>query len=197
MIIGSLMIFGSFQPEDTLVLAQQPTGSIPTVTGTPEGPWVRVDPSFTEGIKVYAGPSQYDYPAIGYLLGNEIVPALGRAEGKDDWIQIYYPGVRGSVAWVYALYVSLSPGASLLPIEIPPTPTSFATPTINPTLEAAYLGLQTPTRLPTFTPAPDLELPLFQDETSGQGFGVPSGLLILVLGILGVLGATVSYLRGR
>jgi hypothetical protein len=193
----ALLILGLFQPEHTPVLAQQPTGSIPTVTGTPAGPWVRVDPSFTEGIKVYAGPSQYDYPPIGYLLGNQTVPALGRAEGKEDWIQIYYPGVPGSVAWVYALYVSLSPGASLLPIEIPPTPTPFATPTINPTLEAAYLGLQTPTRLPTFTPPPHLELPLFQDETSAQGLGVPSGLLILGLGILGVLGATISYLRGR
>ena len=100
MIIVAVSILGLFNPVQPSVLAQQPTGSIPTVTGTPQGPLIRVDPSFTEGIKVYAGPSQYDYPAIGYLLGNETAPALGRAEGKDDWIQIYYPGVPGSVAWV-------------------------------------------------------------------------------------------------
>ena len=158
---------------------------------------IRVDPSFTQGIKVYAGPSQYDYPAIGYLLGNESVPALGVADGKTDWIQIYYPGVRGSVAWVYALYVSLSPGAILRPIPIPPTPTPFSTPTINPTLEAAFVGQQTPTRLPTFTEAPPLDVPLFQDETLKQGSGIPAGLIIVSLGLFGFFGAVISSLRGR
>lgn len=99
------------------------------------------------------------------------------------------------MAWVYALYVSLSPGAQLLPIEIPATPTPFATPTINPTLEAAFVGQVTPTRLPTFTPPPPLELPSFQDETAHQGF--PTGLLIVSLGLFGFLGAVISYLRGR
>lgn len=195
LIIVGTTVLGLFSPVQPAVMAQQPTGSIATVTGTPQGPLIRVDPSFTEGIKVYAGPSQYDYPAIGYLLGNETAPALGRAQGKEDWIQIYYPGVPGSVAWVYALYVSLSPGAQLLPIEIPATPTPFATPTINPTLEAAFVGQVTPTRLPTFTPPPPLELPSFQDETAHQGF--PTGLLIVSLGLFGFLGAVISYLRGR
>lgn len=197
LVILGLTVLGLFAPSQSAVLAQQPTGSIATVTGTPEGPTIRVDPSFTEGIKVYAGPSQYDYPAIGYLLGNETAPALGRAEGKDDWIQIYYPGVPGSVAWVYALYVSLSPGALLKPIEIPPTPTPFATPTINPTLEAAFVGEVTTTRLPTFTPPAPLELPSFQDETANQSTGIPAGLLIVSLGLFGFLGAVISYLRGR
>ena len=196
-IIVGVSFLGLFNPVQPSVLAQQPTGSIPTVTGTAQGPTIRVDPSFTQGIKVYAGPSQYDYPAIGYLLGNETAPALGRADGKDDWIQIYYPGVPGSVAWVYALYVSLSPGAFLKPIEIPPTPTPFSTPTINPTLEAAFIGQQTPTRLPTFTPPPPLELPQFQDETANQGNGIPTGLLIVSLGLFGFFGAVISYLRGR
>lgn len=191
----AVTILGLFNPHQPPALAQQPTGSIPTVTGTPSGPTITVDPSLTQ-IRVYAGPSQYDYPAIGVLLANESAPALGRAEGKDDWIQIYYAGVPGSVGWVWALYVKLSPGALLLPIEIPATPTPFATPTINPTLEAAYLGLQTPTRLPTFTPPPPLELPQFQDETA-RGATIPNGLLILTLGIFGFLGAVISYLRGR
>ena len=196
-VITVVMMLGLMNPTQPAVLAQQPTGSIPTVTGTAAGPIIRVDPSLTEGIKVYAGPSQYDYPAIGYLLGNETAPALGRAKDKEDWIQIYYAGVRGSRGWVWALQVGLSPGAILPIIEIPPTPTPFSTPTINPTLEAAFVGQLTATRLPTFTPAPALEMPVFQDETSNQGAGIPMGLLILGLGVFGFLGAVISYLRGR
>jgi hypothetical protein len=188
-------VLGLFAPSGPPVLAQQPTGSIATVTGTPEGPVIRVDPSLQQ-IKVYAGPSSFDYPAIGILLGNETAPALGRADGREDWIQIYYPGVPGSIGWVWALQVGLSPGALLPTIEIPPTPTPISTPTINPTLEAAFLGQQTPTRLPTFTPPPDLELPNFGDETQTPP-GLPAGLLIVSLGIFGVLGAVISYLRGR
>jgi hypothetical protein len=193
----AVSMLGLFLPGAEVALAQQPTGSIPTVTGTAEGPIVQVDP-FNQQIKVYAGPSSFDYPAIGVLLANETAPALARAEGRDDWIQIRYAGVPGSVGWVYALYVKISPGAVLPRIEVPPTPTPASTPTINPTLEAAFLGQQTPTRLPTFTqPAAPLELPSFDDETSTQNRGIPTGLLIVSLGIFGFLGAVISYLRGR
>lgn len=183
-------------PTPPPVLAQQPTGSIPTVTGTPSGPIVRVDQSLAN-IKVYAGPSSSDYPAIGVLLGNETAPALGRARDREDWIMIYYPGVPGSVGWVWALQVGLSPGALLPDVEIPPTPTAQSTPTINPTLEARFIGEQTPTRLPTFTPPPLLERPSFTDETVNEGGGVPTGLLILSLALFGFFGAVISYLRGR
>lgn len=192
----ALVSLGLFVPVQYSVLAQQPTGSIPTVTGTAEGPTIQVDP-FNQYIKVYAGPSSFDYPAIGVLLANESAPALARAEGRDDWIQIQYPGVPGSVGWVYALYVRISPGAVLPRIEVPATPTPFSTPTINPTLEAAFLAQQTPTRLPTFTPPPDLELPSFVDEVSTQPRGIPTGLIIVSLGLFGFFGAVISYLRGR
>ena len=189
-------LFGFDQPP--VVHAQQPTGSIPTVTGTPSGPTARVDPSLTQGILIYAGPSTFDYLPVGVLLGNQTVPVLGRAQGKDDWLQIYYPGVPGSVAWVYALYiVDLSPGAVIPIVDIPPTPTPNSTPTINPTLEAAFIGQQTPTRLPTFTPPPPLDQPLFTDVTPAQRTGVPTGLIILSLGLFGFFGAVISYLRGR
>lgn len=201
--IGVLLIavlavisLGLFVPVQYSALAQQPTGSIPTVTGTAEGPRIQVDSSLQQ-IRVYAGPSSFDYPAIGLLLANESAPALARAEGRDDWIQIYYPGVPGSVGWVYALYVRISPGAILPRIEVPATPTPFSTPTINPTLEAAFLAQQTPTRLPTFTPPPPLELPAFSDETDTQSRGIPTGLIILSLGLFGFFGAVISYLRGR
>ena len=194
--IAGVLLLGLLGPGPLVVLAQQPTGSVPTVTGTPAGPTIRVDPSL-QHVLVYAGPSSFDYPAIGVMLANETAPALGVADGKPDWIQIYYPGVPNSVAWIYALYVSLSPGALLLPIEIPATPTPLSTPTINPTLEAAFIGLETATRLPTFTPPPPLEIPQFQDETTNPTVGVPTGLLIVALGLFGFFGAVISYLRGR
>lgn len=191
-----LALLAWISPAPLPVLAQQPTGSIATVTGTPSGPTVRVDQSLPL-IKVYAGPSSFDYPAIGVLLGNETVPALGRARDREDWIQIYYPGVPGSIGWVWALQVRLSPGALLPQIEVPPTPTPFSTPTINPTLEAAFIGQLTPTRLPTFTQPPPLDLPSFTDEPDTQRGGIPAGLLIVSLALFGFFGAVISYLRGR
>jgi hypothetical protein len=148
-------------------------------------------------IHVFAGPSIYDYPSIGILLGHETAPAIGRADGRDDWILIYYPGVPNSIGWVYGPYVKLSPGALLPLVEVPATPTPISTPTINPTLEAVYIGQETPTRLPTFTPPAPLDLPLFTDEPSTAPTNIPAGLLILSLGLFGFFGAVISYLRGR
>jgi hypothetical protein len=197
-LIGGLSL-GLFAPSASRVFAQQPTGSVPTVTGTPEGPMIRVDPSIPQ-IRVYAGPSSLgEYPAIGILLGNQTAPALARARGKLDWIQIYYPGVPGSVGWVWSIYLSdLSAGADLDLVEIPATPTPLSTPTINPTLVAAFIGQQTPTRLPTFTLAPPVDLPQFADtDPNSQVTGVPTGLLILSLALFGFFGVVLSYLRGR
>jgi hypothetical protein len=197
LMVVAVLLLGFFVPGKPPVLAQQPTGSIPTVTGTPEGPQVTVDQSIPV-IRVYAGPSSFDYPSIGVLLGNEKAPAIGRARERDDWIQIRYPGVPGGTGWVYGLYVSLSAGARLPLVDIPPTPTPFATPTINPTLEAAFIGQQTPTRLPTFTPpAAPLEQPSFSDAPTPSAANIPAGLLIIGLGLFGFLGAVMSYLRGR
>jgi uncharacterized protein YraI len=184
-------------PRSAPVLAQQPTGSLPTVTGTPAGPTVAVDPSLGQ-VDVYAGPSSFNYPAIGVLLTGSRVPALGRAVGNDDWIMIRYPGVPGSTAWVYALYVSLSGtgGADLPRIDVPPTPTPASTPTIDPTLAAAFIPVQNATRLPTFTPAAPQAVPTFVDQINPPG-RIPVGLLILGFVVVGVLGTMVSFLRGR
>lgn len=181
----------------TTAVAQQPTGSIPTVTGTPSGPTVSVDPSLGQ-IDVYAGPSSFNYPAIGVLLTGDAVPALARAQGNDDWIMIRYPGVPASVGWVYALYVSLSGtgGVDLPRVGVPPTPTPASTPTINPTLAAAFIPAENATRLPTFTPAPPQAIPTFTNEANRAG-RIPVGLLILGFVVVGVLGTMISFLRGR
>jgi hypothetical protein len=132
------------------------------------------------------------------LLANETAPALASAKGKPEWIQIYYPGVPDSVGWVFARYVRLFSNTDLKVIDVPATPTPLSTPTINPTLVAAFIGQQTPTRLPTFTPPPPLDLPQFSDAPANpETSGVPTGLLILSLALLGFFGVLISYLRGR
>ena len=172
--------------------AQQPTGNIPTVTGTASGPFITV--TGADGANVRAGPNSYDYALIGYLVVGETAPALGRSPA-GEWIEITYLGVPGGVGWVYAPYVSLSPG--FLPIlEPPPTATPRTTPTINPTFAAAFQVQTTPTRLPTFTPPPPLATLNFE-PAAGTGSRVPMGFVILGLALIGILGAVISFLRGR
>ena len=179
-------------PSWTPAAAQQPTGNIPTVTGTASGPFITVNSP--DGANVRAGPSTYDYVSIGHLVPGETAPAIGRSPG-GEWIQIVYLPVPGGVGWVYAPLVSLSPGN--LPVrEPPPTATPRTTPTINPTFAAAFPVQTTPTRLPTFTPPPPLATLNF-DPVAGTGSRVPMGFVILGLAVVGILGAVISFLRGR
>lgn len=176
------------------VFAQQPTVAIPTVTGTPLGPTVKVYAD-RNIIEVYAGPNAYLYPPVGILLAGEEAPALGFSPDRN-WIQIVYLGTPGGTAWVYAPYVALIlRGAQLPVLEAPPTATPRLTPTIDPTAAALY-GLQmTPQRLPTFTLPPPLELPDFEAQSSKR-VGLPVGLLLFLFILVGLLGTFVSLLRG-
>jgi len=194
-LILAAMLFATINvPTLIFAHAQQPTGSIPTVTGTPLGPMVTVYLN-NDQVDVYAGPSSYDYPAVGVMLAGEQAPALGQAEGLD-WIEIQYIGVPNSVAWIYAPYVSITGGANLPNVPVPPTPTPASTPTINPTLFAALIPVVTSTRLSTFTPPAPVALPTFVDETPRPS-SVPIGLIIVGFLFIGGLGAIISFLRGR
>lgn len=177
------------------VSAQQPTGSIPTVTGTASGMIVRVriDQS-NEIVPVYAGPSSYLYPSVGVVLMGQEIPAYGVSE-DGFWIQIYYPGIPDSVAWVYGPYVETIRTGRLPEIPAPNTPTIVATATIDPTLVAAFIPEATQTRLPTFTPAPEVIVATFLPNQEVNR--VPAGLLILSLGFIGGFGVLISFLRGR
>jgi len=179
-------------PAWTPAAAQQPTGNIPTVTGTASGPFITV--TNPDGVNVRAGPSSFDYATIGYLVVGETAPALGKSLA-GEWIEITYLGAPGGIGWVYAPYVSLSPG-SLSILEPPPTATPRTTPTINPTFAAAFQVQMTPTRLPTFTPPPPLATLNFE-PAAGMGSRVPMGFVILGLALIGILGAVISFLRGR
>lgn len=180
-------------PGQRVAMAQQPTGSIPTVTGTPVNAYVTVNLD-QDQINVRGGPSTYLYPPVGVLLSGQQVPAVGRSPG-GDWIQIVYAGVPGSVGWVYAPLVKLSPGAILPIVEPPPTPTPASTPTIDPTLQAAFITPEAATRMPTYTPPAPLVVPTFADNSTDPG-GIPTGLLIFGLGFIGLMGLTISFLRG-
>jgi uncharacterized protein YraI len=180
-------------PSHYPVRAQQPTGSIPTVTGTASGAVVAVDLS-VPFVNVYSGPSTYLYPAIGILIAGQEVPAIGYSKDQN-WLQIYYPGVKDSVAWVYGPVVKIVKSGSLPLLESPLTPTPISTPTINPTLAAAFITPIPPTRLVTFTVPAPLVLPSFEDQT--EATNIPIGLLIFGLGFVGGLGVLISFLRGR
>jgi hypothetical protein len=194
LVIAGLFALTFYTPLSIAAHAQQPTGSVPTVTGTPSGPIATVYLDLGQ-IDVYAGPSSFFYPAIGVLLAGQQVPALGRSN-DEQWIMIRYPGVPKSVAWVYAPYVSLVRGGSLPELPAPPTPTFVSTPTIDPTLVAAFIPQATSTRLSTFTPPAPLVVPAFVDQTTRPS-RVPMGLMIFGLSFIGSLGALISYLRGR
>ena len=183
----------SLQTGQGSVLAKQPTGSIPTVTGTPAGPYITV--ANADGANVRAGPSSVYYEKIGpSLIDGQIVQALGRSPG-GDWIQIYYPGVPGNAGWVYAPLVVLSPGYLSI-IEPPPTSTPRVTPVIDPTLIAAFAATGNPTRLPTFTQPPPLEIPNYSDNASSNP-RFPMGLIIFSLAFIGIFGAMISFIRQR
>jgi hypothetical protein len=176
-------------------LRQQPTPSIATVTSTPSGPIARAVTD-QDQINVRSGPS-VDYALIGVLLPGQQVPVIGRTPG-GDWVQVSYPGVPGNVGWVFTSLLVIPPNSGLPIIEPPPTPTPQMTPTIDPTLAAQFIVEVPATRLPTFTPPPDLIIPTFVPADNGSPVGgIPMGLPIIILGVIGLFGALIAILRGR
>lgn len=174
--------------------AQQPTVSIPTVTASPLGPMVKIRLGGEDQINVRGGPG-LNYPTVGVLVIGQSAPGLAITTG-GDWVKITYASGPNGVGWVFRRLVDIS--GELPTVVPPPTPTPLTTPTANPTLEAQYNLQPSPTRLPTFTPAPPLIIPTFPAEipTRGTG-GVPIGLVMIALGVIGVFGTLISLLRGR
>lgn len=170
--------------------AQQPTPSIPTVTGTPSAPIGRAVTD-NNTVRVRAAP-RTDSAQIGFLLPGQEVPVLGRSPG-GDWLKVVYPGVPGNAGWVFSPLIVLPP-AAVLPIVEPPPVTPQATPTIDPTLAAQFVLDIPPTRLPTFTPPPPLAIPTFTAvETAPGTGGVPMGLVVITLAVIGFFGLLISF----
>jgi hypothetical protein len=173
---------------------QQPTGSIPTVTSSPSGPIAIVTSEYDQ-INIRSGPDNNIYPIVGVLVAGQRVTALGRTAG-GSWVQIAYPGVPGGTAWVYSYLVELKGNVPI--VEPPPTPTPQVTPTIDPTLASQFIIEIAPTRLPTYTPPPDLIIPTFTASSVNQSTaGVPMGFVIIGMGVVGIFGMMISLLRGK
>ena len=184
------MITVSAYPE-----SQVPTISIPTVTGTATGPLITVRPGQNEdSINVRSGPNAL-YPKVGILLVGQSAEAVGVSAG-GEWIQILYPGVPGGKGWVFSPLVT-DPGQ--LPIvEPPPSPTPQFTATIDPTLAAQFVVTVQPTRLPTYTAPAPLVIPTFVESAPNQlPGGIPIGLIIVILGVVGILLGLFSFFQTR
>jgi len=197
-LLAGIFALGAALPVFANPLAQQFTASptlMATVTGTPAGVIVTVT-NENEQVNVRSGPNT-TYPKVGILLAGQQVPAKGRSPG-GDWVLIEYVGIDGNLAWVYSYNLNIPSGSFLPVVEPPPTPTPLVTPTLDQTLAAQFLVTVAPTRLPTFTPPPDLVIPTLPGdlETSPAG-GVPMGLIIIGLGTLGAFLGLVSLIRGR
>ena len=144
-----------------------------------------------EGANVRSGPSSIVYPVLGRMQPGDTAPAIA-VSPHHEWIEIQF---NGSTGWVYTAFVSLSPG--FLPVvEAPPTPTPLATPTIDPTLAAAFSAAPTGTRLPTFTPPPPLAVPSF-GETGRGGIRFPMGLTIGAIALIGAAVLGISFFGRR
>jgi hypothetical protein len=174
---------------------QIPTGSIPTVTGTPVGAIVVVLENEQGFINLRAGPSTVGYEIVGVLVAGQTAPAIGRTKG-GDWIEVAYPGVPGGTAWVWSDLVQVQGNLSV--VESPPTPTPQITATIDPTLAAQFLVDIPPTRLPTFTEPPPFSQPTLPADaavaTSGR---LPMGMVIIGLSAIGLIGLLISLIAGR
>lgn len=174
---------------------QIPTGSIPTVTGTPVGALALVLDNDQGFVNVRSGPSTVGYEIVGVLVTGQRVPALGRSPG-GDWIQIAYPGVPGGVAWIWSDLVEIR--GNLPVVEPPPTPTPRVTPTIDPTLAAQFLVEIPPTSLPTFTEPAPVNMPTYPPEIPNESTGgVPMGLIIVGAAVLGFFGLLISLIQRR
>jgi hypothetical protein len=176
-------------------LAQIPTGSVPTVTGSPAGAIAIVLNNEQGFANVRSGPGTLGYEIVGVMVEGQQAPALGRTI-VGDWIMIAYPGIEGGVAWVWKDLVEVRGDVPI--IEAPATSTPRVTPTINPTLAAQFLVDVPPTRLPTFTAPPPASIPTFLPVSAQTATGrIPIGFLITGLAVLGIFGLLISFLRGR
>jgi hypothetical protein len=196
LIICSLaFVFVNMNGSVNYVRAQQPTGSVPTVTGTPKGPMASVKVGLTEDhVNVRTGPSTL-YDAVGLIYIGASVPVLGKSIG-GDWLLVEYPGVPGGTGWVWSLYMDVTPGEIPI-VEMPPSPEPKATYTIDPTMASQFITTPLATRLPTFTPAPALVIATYASNTPQQFAGVPIGFIIIILLGLGILISLFTYFQSR
>lgn len=178
------------------VFAQQPTGSIPTVTGTPSGPMASVKMGVTKDnqINVRSGPNT-QFEQIGIIVVGQKVPVLGKTAG-GEWLLVEVPGVAGGTGWVYSSFMDVTAGEIPL-VESPPQAQPKVTVTIDPALAAQFVTTPLATPLPTYTPVAPLVVPTFNVNQTQVFAGIPIGLIIIGLFGAGLLTALFSYFQAR
>jgi Bacterial SH3 domain. len=179
------------------VQAQQPTGSIPTVTGTPLGPTATIKLGMDQNINVRSYPSSLDSLAnqIGVILPGQVVNVKGKTIA-GDWLLIEYPGVAGGQGWVWALYMDVKNESQVPVVEMPPTPAPKVTSTIDPTLAAQFVITPNSTALPTYTQPAPLTVPTYSTGAASSG-KIPIGLVIIVLIGLGAVVGMFSVFQSK
>lgn len=193
-LVGFYFLFNSITRLSS-VRAQQSTGSVPTVTGTPKGPIASLKIGLSEDhANIRSGPSTL-YDAIGIVYVGTSIPVLGKSIG-GDWLLVEYPGVPGGTGWVWALYMDVTPG-EIPVVAMPPSPQPKVTFTIDPTMASQFITTPLSTRLPTFTPPPALVLPTYETSETQIFAGVPIGFIILILLGLGIITSLFTYFQSR
>jgi hypothetical protein len=194
-----LAVFLLCIPQNVYALpeSQIPTGSIPTVTGTPKGATATVRTDMGESfLNVRSGPGAL-YDKIGVLLAGQSVAVLG-VSPKGEYYLVEYPGVAGGQGWVSATYVIVVNGDNLPVVEAPATATPVVTATFDPTLAAQFIVTIEPTRMPTFTEPAPLQIPTYENSSSGVSTaGVPMGLVISIVLVAGLLVGVFSIFQER
>ncbi len=163
------------------------------MTGTPKGVTAKLKIGLTENSVKCVQVQAFCTRKLDWYYCAE-VPVVGKSAG-GDWLVIEYPGVPGSIGWVWAFYMDVSPG-ELVVIESPPSPVPITTVTIDPTMAAQFITTPEATPLPTFTAPPPLSIPTYESSTQELG-GIPIGLIIIILAVLGILVGSFSYFQAR
>jgi len=166
----------------------------PTATLRPEAVYITV--TYGEPINVRGGPNSVYYPVVGSLPVGAVAQALGRSLA-GEWVQIVFPAATdgSGTGWVYSPLVTLS-GGFLPVVEPPPTAIPVFAPTLDPDFITSLQPAATSTRPPTFTAPVPLVLPTFENPVTDRA-GTSSGVFILILGGMGLLGVMFVSLRHK
>lgn len=173
------------------VWAQFPTVSVNTVTSSPRGLYVVAVGDPENPLNVRAYPNSTSTRVGVFMVGQE-----AKAYGYyGDYVMIDYAGAPDNRGWVVLNRVEIF-GGSLPMLQPPPTETPSITMTIDPTLAAQFIITAIPSRLPTYTEPPVLQIPTYPAEIGGTtSAGIPIGYIIVTLAGLGLFLTLISILR--
>jgi hypothetical protein len=147
-----------------------------------------------EAATVRGGPGTM-YDRLGELTIEQTAPALGRS-AQSDWIEIEFVSAGSNRGWVYAPFVELR-GTTIeaLPmVETPPTPTLPPTPEGEP--NPFITVTVAPASLPTFTPAPTVEIPHYTEAEASRPAFPPAALVLVFLAVT-VVGVVMAVIRRK